>query len=71
MYGTEQGDLLVPPDDDGSSPKIILYISFPFFGSDEMDLYVRSSAHPPSSKYFKFTCTMHGHFVIAVLFSEY
>ena len=39
-FGTTAGDIEVPRNDDGSSPRITLEISFPFFDEEHESVYV-------------------------------
>ena len=39
-YGTSEGDLALPPNDDGSSGEISISILFPYFDSNHDSLFV-------------------------------
>ena len=39
-FGQSEGDLVVPPNDDGGSGKVPISFPFPFFGQDHLSLFV-------------------------------
>ena len=39
-FGQSEGDQIVPPNDDGSSGKVLISFPFPFFGQDHLSLFV-------------------------------
>ena len=42
-FGANEGDQVVPRNDDGSSGKVSITIPFPFFGKDHNSLFVSIS----------------------------
>ena len=44
-FGLSEGDLIVPPALDGTTPRIELCTAFPFFGIPETALHVSSVLH--------------------------
>ena len=42
-FGGEVGDIGIPPTDDGFPSVISLSVSFPYFGTNETNLYVSDS----------------------------
>ena len=39
-FGSDEGDQLLPPNDDGSTHPLNLTVSFPFFGTDHGTMFV-------------------------------
>jgi len=44
-FGLSEGDSIVPPTLDGTTPRIELRTAFPFFGMPETALHVSSTHH--------------------------